>query len=133
MDVADLSPLLDRVDGNLEDLEVALEPLLRQSLSDSAAKLPLLDKAKIYVLATYAIESLLFSYLRLHGVNTKEHPVFRELTRVKQYFEKIKAAEGTGVKREKLSLDKQAAGRMIKHALVCFFRHHPILLSSGWG
>ncbi|CAL3968376.1 unnamed protein product, partial [Diplocarpon coronariae] len=32
-------------------------------------------------------------YLRLHGVNAREHPVFKELTRVKQYFDKIKAAE----------------------------------------
>lgn len=61
------------------------------------------------------------AYLRLKGVNAKEHPVFRELTRVKQYFEKIKSAESSSEsKRENLSLDKQAAGRIIKHALVRF-------------
>lgn len=57
------------------------------------------------------------AYLRLNGVNAKEHPVFRELTRVKQYFEKIKAAEGV-VDKPTVKLDKAAAGRFIKHALV---------------
>lgn len=36
---------------------------------------------------------------------------------MKQYFEKIKIAESGPLKRENLSLDKAAAGRMIKHAL----------------
>lgn len=60
---------------------------------------------------------MFIAYLRLDGVNSKEHPVFRELTRVKQYFEKIKAAETAGTK-QNVTLDKAAAGRFIKHALV---------------
>ena len=58
--------------------------------------------------------------LRLNGVNAKDHPVFQELARVKQYFEKIKSVEAAGTKRDNLSLDKQAAGRIIRHALVRF-------------
>ncbi|KAI9833283.1 MAG: hypothetical protein M1819_003677 [Sarea resinae] len=117
LDTVDLRPLLERLDDKIDDLEESLEPLLKTALSESAARLPIVDKAKLYVLTTYAIESILFSYLRLNGVNAKEHAVFRELTRVKQYFEKIKRVEAGEVKRENLSLDKQAAGRFIKHAL----------------
>ena len=58
--------------------------------------------------------------LRINGVNAKEHPVFRELTRVKQYFDKIKAVETSGAKRENISLNQEAAGRIVKHALVGF-------------
>jgi exosome complex protein LRP1 len=59
------------------------------------------------------------AYLRLNGVKAKDHPVFKELTRVKQYFEKIKVVEeGPTKPRENLSLNRQAAGRVIKHALV---------------
>jgi hypothetical protein len=58
------------------------------------------------------------AYLRLHGVNAKEHPVFRELTRVKQYFGKIQALE-TEPEQRTMTLDKEAAGRFIKHGLVC--------------
>lgn len=46
--------------------------------------------------------------------------MFRELTRVKQYFEKIKALEAEPEQRT-LTLDKQAASRFIKHGLVCAF------------
>ncbi|KAJ9630936.1 hypothetical protein H2203_001464 [Taxawa tesnikishii (nom. ined.)] len=110
MDTADLHPMLDDLAGNIDDLEESLAPLLNNALSASTSKLPLLDKAKLYVL------SLLFSYLRLNGTDAKNHPVFRELTRVKQYFEKIKLAESAGVKRN-TTLDKDAAGRFVKHAL----------------
>ncbi|KAL2037916.1 hypothetical protein N7G274_009391 [Stereocaulon virgatum] len=116
MEATDLVPMIEQLDDNIDDLEEALEPLMKATLSDTAAKLPLLDKAQLYVLVAYAIESILFSYLRLNGVNAKEHPVFRELTRLKQYFEKIKAAESAG-SNPTTKLDKAAAGRFIKHAL----------------
>jgi exosome complex protein LRP1 len=60
MDAASLSPLLDQLEVQIDDLRDVLEPLLATALSHYAAKLPLLDKAKLYVLVTYAIESLLF-------------------------------------------------------------------------
>lgn len=64
MEAADIAPLLEQLDDNIDDLEDVLAPLLRGALSDTAARLPLLDKAKLYVLVTYAIESILFcSYL----------------------------------------------------------------------
>jgi len=59
------------------------------------------------------------AYLRLHGINAREHAVFIELTRVKQYFEKLKVAENPVGKRENLTLDKAAAARIIKASLVC--------------
>lgn len=58
------------------------------------------------------------AYLRLNGIDAREHAVFRELTRVKQYFQKVEDVEKMGSRRENLSLDKAAAGRIIKHALV---------------
>lgn len=116
MDTADLHPLVEDLDEDIGGLEEALAPLLKTSLSKSTSKLPLLDKAKAYVLATYALESVLFSCLRLNGVDAKSHPVFQELARVKEYFGKIKAAE-TGASKRNVALDKQAATRIIKHGL----------------
>ncbi|GAB7345916.1 hypothetical protein MBLNU457_4152t1 [Dothideomycetes sp. NU457] len=107
---------LDHLASDIEDLEEALTPILNNALAASTSKLPLLDKAKLYVLATYAIESLLFSYIKLNGVEAKSHPVFRELARVKQYFDKIKTVESAGIK-PNAKLDKDAAGRFVKHAL----------------
>lgn len=60
MDPTDMVPMLEALDDNLDDVEEALSPLLRVALSDTAGRLPVLDKAQLYVLVTYAIESILF-------------------------------------------------------------------------
>jgi len=62
MDVTDISPQLDQLDVDLDQLQTALQPLLGD-MTDISSKLPLLDKAKLYVLVSYAIESLLFCKL----------------------------------------------------------------------
>ncbi|KAJ5162345.1 hypothetical protein N7492_007737 [Penicillium capsulatum] len=116
MDSTALLPLLEQLDDNLDDLEEVLTPVMGNSLAFLSKKLPVMDKAKILVLVTYTLESLIFSYVRLHGEDAKQHPVFRELTRVKQYFEKIKALE-TEPEQRPMTLDKAAAGRFIKHGL----------------
>ncbi|KAI2786661.1 hypothetical protein POX_g09049 [Penicillium oxalicum] len=116
MDTADLLPLLEQLDDGVDDLEDALQPLLGGSLNKMSKNMPILDKAKIHVLTTYAIETLLFNYLRLRGVDAKQHPVWREITRVRQYFDKMKELEAEPEQRT-MVLDKQAAGRFIKHGL----------------
>lgn len=60
------------------------------------------------ILLTDAVASL-----RLNGVNAKEHPVFKELSRVRQYFEKIKNIENPPPKPDQ-SLNKEAAIRFIR-------------------
>ena len=59
MDVTDIAPLLDKLDGDLAGLQAALKPLL-SDLEGVSSKLPLLDRAKLQVLVAYAVESLLF-------------------------------------------------------------------------
>lgn len=116
MDSADLHDLLGDLTANIDDLESTLLPLTQKPLTSTASKLPLLDKAKLHVLATYALESILFNSLRLNGTDAKAHPVFAELNRVKEYFGKIKAAEGTGAK-PTARVDTEAAGRFIRAGL----------------
>ena len=119
MDTAAVIDLVDELQDNLEDLEDNLSSILTGSLAATSRKLPLLDRAKLNVLLVYSIESLLFSYLKIHGVQVKEHPVFRELTRVKQYFEKLKAAEiPVESAQPTATVNKEAAARVIKHGLV---------------
>lgn len=120
MDTTTLAPLLSSLSSSIDDLEDSLAPLLTTPLSQTASKLPLLDKAKLHVLTTYAIESLLFSYLSLNGVNAKTHPIFTEIMRVKQYSEKIKLAEagpGAAAVSRTQMLDKGAAQRFIRAGL----------------
>lgn len=60
MNTADLIPQLEQLDGNVDDLEEVLEPLLGQSLPKTSKNLPVMDKAKLHVLITYTLESLIF-------------------------------------------------------------------------
>jgi exosome complex protein LRP1 len=60
MDTSIVETLLEDLDDNIDDLEEVLGPLIEPSLTETAGKLPVLDRAKLYVLATYSIESLLF-------------------------------------------------------------------------
>lgn len=116
MDTADLHDVVGDLTSDIDNLEAALAPLTQKPLATTSSKLPLLDKAKLHVLATYALESILFNSLRLNGTDAKTHPVFAELNRVKEYFGKIKTAEGTGAKPSS-RVDKDAAGRLIKAGL----------------
>ncbi len=50
-------------------------------------------------------------------MDAKNHPVFKELTRVRQYFEKIKNIEEPPPKRPEQSLNKEAAIRFIRSDL----------------
>lgn len=60
MDTANLISLVEHLEDNIDELEENLEPLLSAALTATTKKLPLLDKAKLYVLIVYSIESLLF-------------------------------------------------------------------------
>ena len=59
MDVPDITPSLEKLNVDLDQLEAALKPVMGD-VGEVSSKLPLLDKAKLYVMVTYAIESMLF-------------------------------------------------------------------------
>lgn len=59
-EASDLTPLLEQLEDSIDDIEEVLEPLLERGLTTTAQKLPLLDKAKLHVLLSYSIESLIF-------------------------------------------------------------------------
>lgn len=116
-DVDLVKELIEDLEVNIDELDEALKPLVSQSLVATANSLPLLDRAKLFTTAVYAIDSLLYNSLNIAGTDAKTHAVKTELDRVKQYFDKIKAAENPVGKRENLALDKPAAARFITAAL----------------
>ncbi len=60
MDSTSILSLLGRLESEIDGLEDSLAPLIETDLSHITSKLPLLDRAKLYVLVTYAVESILF-------------------------------------------------------------------------
>ncbi|KAH8149183.1 uncharacterized protein LAJ45_06722 [Morchella importuna] len=112
------SPLthLSLLDEQLDDLTTTLAPLLTTpGLPSLTATLPIADQARLSVLTAYTLESLLFTYLRLNGVDAKSHPVMEELARVRQYVAKINAAQEAPKRRA--AVDKEAVGRFVKAGL----------------
>ncbi|KAJ2902762.1 hypothetical protein MKZ38_000116 [Zalerion maritima] len=120
MDVKDITPLIANLDDDLDNLEDALAPLM-DDLSGTANKLPLFDKARLYIWATYAIENIMFSSLRLNGVDAREHKVFGELSRVRQYFHKIARLQEKDKQKDERpqdqKVDTQAAIRFLRSDL----------------
>ena len=126
MDSDRLLTLFDDLDARLAHLESTIKPLTTHELPALSSKLPLLDAAKLNVLSFTAIESLIFSALKVEGsIDAKAHPVHEELLRGKRYNGKIKAVEeGSCVETPgkdaqsaagpRLRLDKGAAQRFVK-------------------
>ncbi|KAK6503136.1 hypothetical protein TWF481_008171 [Arthrobotrys musiformis] len=133
---SELWPALDDFEDSVDAISQTLKPLLEQNLPKHASMLPLFDKAKLYIITTYALETLLYSYLETSATPTADHPIMKELTRVRQYFQKIRDIESKEPKQEEkapvasaslssarvdtrdnLVLDKAAAGRFISAAL----------------
>ncbi|PHH66404.1 hypothetical protein CDD81_7459 [Ophiocordyceps australis] len=111
-DVKDITRNINKLDAQLDSLEDAIEPLLGD-VGAMASQLPLLDKAKLFSLTAYALESLLFSSLRLQGVHAQNHAVYTELKRVQQYFAKIQALEQPETQRT-TTVNKEGAARVLK-------------------
>jgi len=63
MGTAELLSLVEHLEDNIDELEENLEPLITTALSTATKTLPVLDRAKLYVLIVYSIESLLFCTL----------------------------------------------------------------------
>ncbi|BFZ64602.1 hypothetical protein YB2330_005749 [Saitoella coloradoensis] len=119
----DVTPLLNNLVAQISNLEATLAPLTGHAASSPAtallettSKLPLLDRGKLYVTLTYAIDSIIFSYLKTRGTATKDHPIVTELQRAKLYIQKLKDAENPPAQRSN-PLDKDAANRFIAHGL----------------
>ncbi|PHH76417.1 hypothetical protein CDD82_3996 [Ophiocordyceps australis] len=111
-DVKDITRSINKLDAQLDSLEDVLEPLLGD-VGAMASQLPLLDKAKLFSLTAYALESLLFSSLRLQGVHAQNHAVYTELKRVQQYFAKIQALEQPEAQRT-TTVNQEGAARVLK-------------------
>lgn len=104
----DPSTTLAELRASLEGLEAACEPLFSKPYRETLAGLDNVEKAKMDVLLAFAINNLVWGrllcrractdgavYLRSRGIDPETHDVTRELERVKTYYGKVRAAEGS--------------------------------------
>ncbi|KAL4067296.1 hypothetical protein V8B97DRAFT_1977087 [Scleroderma yunnanense] len=115
-DTPKLRSKIAKLNKSLDELESQLEPLFAQSLDETLLGLDTIQQAKMQTIIPYVVYDLVFVYLKSRGIDPMTHPVVAELDRVRQYFEKIQKAEESDQKRKR-GIDKEAAGRFIKHAI----------------
>ncbi|KAI8916655.1 hypothetical protein DFJ77DRAFT_510088 [Powellomyces hirtus] len=111
-----LASKTQNLDRSIARLNGLLQPILERPLDQQLGKLEVFDRAKLDVLLAFALNSLVFVYLKTQGASTKEHPVKRELDRVKEYFKKLK--EAGGMNKNTMRLDRDAAKRFVTNSLI---------------
>ncbi|KAF9310163.1 hypothetical protein BG000_011711 [Podila horticola] len=103
--------------NTLAELETIFAPLFAtpSSLSETLAKLDIEKRCQLELMIGYAVNTLAFINLKTNGTAPNTHPVMHELTRIKQYTEKLRQV--TQGNKPNMEVDKQAAERFIKGAL----------------
>ncbi|KAG0370172.1 hypothetical protein BC939DRAFT_450334 [Gamsiella multidivaricata] len=106
--------------GSLAELEDMLAPLFatKSSLSETLAKLDIEKRCQLELLMAYTINTLAFINLKANAKAPSSHPVMQELKRIQVYIERFKKATSPGHNRSAMEVDKAAAARFIKGALV---------------
>lgn len=86
-----IKKFIDSLDGSIDDLHLKLQPIITKSLEEvvSDVQSPL-EKIELYNNYSYVLISIIVAYLRSSGVDTTNHPIMKELDRVKLYMKRHK-------------------------------------------
>mmetsp|Transcript_4299 Transcript_4299/g.6363 ORF Transcript_4299/g.6363 Transcript_4299/m.6363 type:complete len:175 (+) Transcript_4299:154-678(+) len=85
---AEIDGVLNRFDKALTNIEKKLEPFTDTPVKEIEQKLKATEKAKLNLVYSYTLNSLFYMYLKIQGVSPQNHPVRRELDRVKRQMVK---------------------------------------------
>jgi exosome complex protein LRP1 len=83
------------ISSQLEGVRAHLKPLLQLPIQTTLTKMPPIERARLQVAVGFAVNALMFIYLKTKGENPSEHPVKKELDRVRAYLKKMKSAEAS--------------------------------------
>ncbi|RLV92676.1 Exosome complex protein LRP1 [Spathaspora sp. JA1] len=101
--IENVKAFVKNLDTSITNLETSLTPLLKTSLIEltSIPNQTHQDKIKIYNNYAYVLISTIYSYLKTIGVDTDTHPIKQELTRIKNYMNRLKSLEKGELSSEK--------------------------------
>ena len=77
----------------LDHIEQSLGPLLELDRKQVVSSLTPLENAELNLALAYAVDSLFYVWLRSKNCATEDHPVKKELGKVKLYMDKVKKAK----------------------------------------
>ncbi|XP_074435387.1 nuclear nucleic acid-binding protein C1D [Larus michahellis] len=99
---------------SLASVDEMLKTMMSVSRNELLQKLEPLEQAKMDLVSVYTLNSMFWVYLATQGINPKEHPVKKELERIRTYMNKVKEIAD---KKKASKLDKGAASRFVRNAL----------------
>ncbi|KAM6280465.1 nuclear nucleic acid-binding protein C1D [Porphyrio hochstetteri] len=105
---------LTAFEKSLDSVDEMLKTMMSVSRSELLQKFEPLEQAKLDLVSLYTLNSVFWVYLAVQGINPKEHPVKKELERIRTYMNKVKEIAD---KKKAAKLDKGAASRFVRNAL----------------
>lgn len=126
------APTLAQLQSSLKRLQIALDPLLAQSLESLTDTIEQvhssngkLQSAQIHVSMAYVVLDLVWILLKVSGVDPTSHPVTSDLVRVQEYLQKVhKISNRSNQDKEEKEAQEKAGpvdtakvGRFLRHAL----------------
>lgn len=89
--IENIHKFLNSLDGSIDDLELKLQPIISKSLEEVVENVENpIEKIEIYNNFSYVLVSIIIAYLRSNGVDTTDHPIMKELDRVKLHMKRHK-------------------------------------------
>ncbi|XP_059539448.1 nuclear nucleic acid-binding protein C1D-like [Myotis daubentonii] len=110
---AEIHEYLSAFQNSIGAVDDRLATMMSISGNELLQKLDPLEQAKVDLVSAYMLNSMFWVCLATHGVNPKEHPVKRELERIRVYMNRVKEMTDKG---KAAKLDRCAASRFIKNA-----------------
>ena len=95
--------------------------------------MPPLDSARMHLMVAYTVNSLFWMYLRTQGADVQNHPVRKELERVKKAMRKVKEAEAKAETSTGDSLEARQAGAEITLVASRWVAGMPIIVYAASG
>jgi exosome complex protein LRP1 len=114
----ELQQTIQSLDASITTISKHVESFLSAPMEDLISQMTSEEHAKLNVLLAYTLNTLFYAYLKTQGASPGNHPVKAELERVKTYLAKLKELSNQPKETPTVALNKEAAERFIKHALV---------------
>lgn len=114
--IENIKRFLESLNDSLDHLEDKLYPLITQSLDDIVKPIESpIDRIEVYNNYAYLLVSLIYSYLKSTGVSVENHPIMKELDRIKLYTKRHKdLMDNTNNDGDKDELDTKSKEYLIK-------------------
>ena len=80
---------LDELDEQMESLFEIIKPIVERPKKEILAELEPLENIQLQVALAYSMNTFLQAYLRLQGAAPRDHPIHRDMNRMKGFQQKL--------------------------------------------